>query len=390
MEFGFTPEQERLRREIRDFVESELAQGTFDVAVNQWVRGYSPEFSRKVAERGWIGLTWPREYGGGGLGDIERLVYAEEMLRYGAPVSFHWMGERQIGQALIACGTEEQRREFLPRITRAEISFCLLFSEPEAGTDLASVKTRARETEDGFILDGQKVWTSGGHHADYGWLLARTDPDVPKHKGLSEFILDMTLPGITVRPLIDMTGGQHVNEVFFDSVLVPKNTLVGQKNGGWKQLMAQIDHERSGMERVMGDYAVLTGLLNYCRTTRRNGELLSDKPLIRNKLAQLAIEFEIGRLLIYRVAWLLGQGRSPTYEAALAKVCGTEFQQRLARSAMEILGLHGQVLPGSDCAPFGGIAAWDYSVSLSYTLQGGTSETMRNIVAMRGLGLPVG
>jgi hypothetical protein len=390
MEFGFTPEQERLRREIRDFVESELAQGTFDVAVNQWVRGYSPEFSRKVAERGWIGLTWPREYGGGGLGDIERLVYAEEMLRYGAPVSFHWMGERQIGQALIACGTEEQRREFLPRITRAEISFCLLFSEPEAGTDLASVKTRARETEDGFILDGQKVWTSGGHHADYGWLLARTDPDVPKHKGLSEFILDMTLPGITVRPLIDMTGGQHVNEVFFDSVLVPKNTLVGQKNGGWKQLMAQIDHERSGMERVMGDYAVLTGLLNYCRTTRRNGELLSDKPLIRNKLAQLAIEFEIGRLLIYRVAWLLGEGRSPTYEAALAKVCGTEFQQRLARSAMEILGLHGQVLPGSDCAPFGGIAAWDYSVSLSYTLQGGTSETMRNIVAMRGLGLPVG
>jgi alkylation response protein AidB-like acyl-CoA dehydrogenase len=379
-----------LRREIRDFVESELAQGTFDVAVNQWVRGYSPEFSRKVAERGWIGLTWPREYGGGGLGDIERLVYAEEMLRYGAPVSFHWMGERQIGQALIACGTEEQRREFLPRITRAEISFCLLFSEPEAGTDLASVKTRARETEDGFILDGQKVWTSGGHHADYGWLLARTDPDVPKHKGLSEFILDMTLPGITVRPLIDMTGGQHVNEVFFDSVLVPKNTLVGQKNGGWKQLMAQIDHERSGMERVMGDYAVLTGLLNYCRTTRRNGELLSDKPLIRNKLAQLAIEFEIGRLLIYRVAWLLGEGRSPTYEAALAKVCGTEFQQRLARSAMEILGLHGQVLPGSDCAPFGGIAAWDYSVSLSYTLQGGASETMRNIVAMRGLGLPVG
>jgi alkylation response protein AidB-like acyl-CoA dehydrogenase len=390
MEFGFTPEQERLRREIRDFVESELAQGTFDVAVNQWVRGYSPEFSRKVAERGWIGLTWPREYGGGGLGDIERLVYSEEMLRYGAPVSFHWMGERQIGQALLACGTEEQRREFLPRITRAEISFCLLFSEPEAGTDLASVKTRARETEDGFILDGQKVWTSGGHHADYGWLLARTDPDVPKHKGISEFILDMTLPGVTVRPLIDMTGGQHVNEVFFDSVLVPKNTLVGQKNGGWKQLMAQIDHERSGMERVMGNYAVLTGLLDYCRTTRRDGELLSDKPLIRNRLAQLATEFEVGRLLVYRVAWLLGEGRSPTYEAALAKVCGTEFQQRLTRFATEILGLHGQVLPGSDCAPFGGIAAWDYSVSLSYTLQGGTSETMRNIVAMRGLGLPVG
>lgn len=390
MEFGFTPKQDRLRREIRDFVESELAQGTFDVAVNQWVRGYSPEFSRKVAERGWIGLTWPREYGGGGLGDIERLVYSEEMLRCGAPVSFHWMGERQIGQALLACGTEEQRREFLPRITRAEISFCLLFSEPEAGTDLASVKTRARETEDGFILDGQKVWTSGGHHADYGWLLARTDPDVSKHKGISEFIVDMTLPGITVSPLIDMTGGQHVNEVFFDSVLVPKNTLVGQKNGGWKQLMAQIDHERSGMERVMGNYAVLTGLLNYCRTTRRDGELLSDKPLIRNKLAQLAIEFEIGRLLVYRVAWLLGEGRSPTYEAALAKMCGTEFQQRLTRFAMETLGLHGQVLPGSDCAPFGGIAAWDYSVSLSYTLQGGTSETMRNIVAMRGLGLPVG
>jgi alkylation response protein AidB-like acyl-CoA dehydrogenase len=262
MEFRFTPQQEELRREIRDFLEAELKAGSFQTGVNQWLRGWSPEFSRKVAERGWIGLTWPTVYGGRGLGDFERLIYTEEMLLYGAPVGYHWMAERQIGQAILAFGTEEQRREFLPRITGAEISFCLLFSEPEAGTDLAAVKTRAREVDDGFIIDGQKVWTSGAHHADYGWLLARTDPDVPKHKGLSEFIIDLTLPGVTVSPLIDMTEGHHVNEVFFDGVLVPKDALVGQTNGGWKQIMAQIDHERSGLERVMGSIAIWTGILD--------------------------------------------------------------------------------------------------------------------------------
>jgi alkylation response protein AidB-like acyl-CoA dehydrogenase len=388
MEFGFTPEQERLRSEIRDFLESELKKGSFESGVNQWLRGYSPEFSRKLAERGWIGLNWPREYGGGGLGDIERMICAEEMLRYGAPVAFHWIGERQIAQALLVYGTEEQRREYLPGIARAEISFCLLFSEPEAGTDLASVKTKATEGDNGFILNGQKVWTSGGHHADYGWLLARTDPEAPKHKGLSEFILDMKLPGITTRPLIDMTGSHHINEIFFDGVLMPGDTLVGEKNSGWKQLMAQIDHERSGLERVMGNYAVLIGLLRYCRSTERDGQLLFDQPLIRQKVSELAIEFEVGRLLVYRVAWLLSRGSSPTYEAAMAKVYGTEFEQRLTRVAMEILGLHAQLIPGYTPAPLGGKASSDYLTSLSYTLQGGTSETMRNIVAMRGLGLP--
>jgi alkylation response protein AidB-like acyl-CoA dehydrogenase len=390
MEFRFTPQQEELRREIRDFLEAELKAGSFQTGVNQWLRGWSPEFSRKVAERGWIGLTWPTVYGGRGLGDFERLIYTEEMLLYGAPVGYHWMAERQIGQAILAFGTEEQRREFLPRITGAEISFCLLFSEPEAGTDLAAVKTRAREVDDGFIIDGQKVWTSGAHHADYGWLLARTDQDVPKHKGLSEFIIDLTLPGVTVSPLIDMTEGHHVNEVFFDGVLVPKDALVGQTNGGWKQIMAQIDHERSGLERVMGSIAIWTGILDYCKNTKRDGRVLFDHPLVRQKLAELAIQLEVGRLLVYRVAWLFSTGQQPTYEAAMAKVYCTEFQQRLTQFAVEVLGLYGPLLPGSREAPLGGWAAWDYSVSLSYTLQGGTSETMRNIVAMRGFGLPSG
>jgi alkylation response protein AidB-like acyl-CoA dehydrogenase len=385
MDFRFTPEQEALREEVRRFLDEELPRESLEIKEDNWVNGFSPRFSRKLGQRGWIGMTWPPQYGGQGKSYLDRLIVTEELLRRGAPVFAHWLGDRQVGPAILAYGSEEQKREFLPRICRGEIVFCIGMSEPEAGSDLASLQTRAVEEGEDFIINGQKVWTSGAQHADYCYLVARTDPTVAKHRGISEFIVDMKLPGITVRPLEDLTGQYHLHEVFFDNVRVPRTALIGTKNRGWYQIASQLDYERSGIERLMSNYPLFQELLELAREKgwTRN-------PVVRHKLAELMVEFEVGRLLIYRVAWLLSQGVVPNYEAAMAKFFGTEFEQRLADAITRILGLYGQLLPGSPRALLSGRAARAYLYSPAYTIQGGTSEILRNIVALRGLGLPGG
>ena len=388
MNFQFTEEQEQLRQEVREFLEEEIRKGTFEPRCDAWITSHSPEFSRKAAEKGWIGFTWPKEYGGQGHSFMDRLVLTEEMLRYGAPAACHWFADRQVGNSIIAFGTEEQKREFLPKIVRGEAFFCIGMSEPESGSDLASLNTRAVEEGDVYVIDGQKVWTSGAHFMHYVCLVARTDQQAPKHKGISEFIVDINLPGVSIRPLTDIAGGHHFNEVFFDGVRVDKKCLIGEKNHGFQQIMAQLDYERSGMERIMANYPLFDALRKYCKETKRKGKPLSQDPLIRHQLAQLQVEFDIGRLLIHRVATVLDEGRIPNYEASVAKVFGTAFEQRLARTAIEILGLYGQLVAGSKLAPMGGIAPESYLMSFGYTLMGGTSEILKNIIAMRGLGLP--
>ncbi len=388
MDFRFTLEQENFRKEVREFLESEKKKGTYQTRCDAWIIGHDPEFSRKVAARGWIGMTWPKAYGGQGKSYLDRLVLTEELLRYGAPVAAHWFSDRQIGPSIIAFGSEEQKKDFLPRIIKGEIYVGLGMSEPEAGSDLASLKTRAVEEGDHFIINGQKVWTSGAHSFNYIYCVVRTDPTVPKHKGISELLVDLRLPGITVRPLIDMTGGHHFNEVFFDNVKVPRTALIGKKNDGFKQILAQLDYERSGMERLMANYPLFERILDYARETKKNGGTLSKDPIIRNRLAELTIEFEVGRLLIYRVAWVLSQGRVPNYEASLAKTYCCEFEQRLAAAAISVLGPYGQLREGSKWAPLGGMAAGSYLIAPGYSLQAGTHEILRNVIAMRGLGLP--
>jgi len=388
MDFKFSQEQEKLREEVRDFLEEELRQGSFEPSCDAWIMGHSPEFTRKVAQRGWIGLNWPKEYGGQGRSYIDRLILTEEMLRYGAPAACHWFADRQIGRSLVAFGTEEQRRELLPSIVRGEAYVGLGLSEPEAGSDLASLQTRAIEDGDDFIIDGQKVWTSGAQSVNYIYLAVRTDPEVPKHKGISEFIVETNLPGITIRPLTDITGGQHFNEVFFDSARVPKKCLIGEKDRGWYQIVSQLDYERSGMERLMGNYPLLKALIDFTKETKRSGKPLSQEALIRHKLAQLEIELEVGRLLIYRVALVMDEGRVPNWEAAMAKTYGTTFEQCLASTAIEILGLYGQLLGGSKLVPIQGMASQSYLASQGYSLQGGTSEILKNIIALRKLELP--
>ncbi len=381
MNFTFSKEQHDFREEVRSFLEEDLSKGGFNPTCDSWISGYSPEFSRKLAERGWIGLSWPKQCGGGGRGHMDRLILTEELLRVGAPCGFHWFADRQVGPCLIAYGSEELKEEFLSAIMRAEASFGLGLSEPESGSDLASVKTTAVESGDTFVINGQKVWTSLAHKATHMYLVVRTDPNVPKHKGISEFIVDMKLPGITVRPLIDMTGERHFNEVFFDGVKVPKKFMVGQKNRGWNQITAQLDYERSGIERVMGNYVMLKALMDHVKEKKQGG-------VMRHKLAQLAIEFEVGRLMVYRVVAMIEQGTLPRHETAMAKMFCTEYEQRAARTAMEIAGLHGQLGIDPRASTLVRHASESYLYAQGYTLMGGTSEILRNVIATRGLELP--
>jgi alkylation response protein AidB-like acyl-CoA dehydrogenase len=383
MDFGFTEEQNKFRQEVRNFLEEEIKKGYWEPTCDAWIQGFDPEFSKRVAQRGWIGLTWPKEYGGQGLSYIDRLILTEEMLRYGAPAACHWFADRQIGGSIVTYGTDEQKRELLPKIIAGDAYIGLGMSETEAGCDLASLQTRAIEEGDNYIINGQKTWTSGGSFVNYFYLLARTDPEAPKHRGISEFIIPADLPGINRIPMIDITGTEAWNDVFFDEVRVPKKCLIGEKNRGFLQALQQLDYERSGMERLMGNYPLFDAIVQFTKEKK-----LSQEPIIRNKLAQLRIEFEVGRLLIYRVALVMDEGRAPNREAAMSKAYSTAFEQRLAKAAMEILGLYGQLLSDSKLAPIRGLAVHSYLASKGYSLQAGTSEILKNVLATRGLGLP--
>lgn len=389
MDFGFTEEQERFRQKVQDFLEEKIKSGAFQTTSNGWIESYSQEFSKEMSKRGWIGMTWPKEYGGQERTYIDRAILMEEMLTYQAPIGYHFLADRQVGPAIMHFGNEDQKKEYLPKIINAEISFALGLSEPNAGSDLVSVRTSAKEEGDYFILNGQKVWTTGAHRADCIWMIVRTDPEAPKHKGISEFIVDLKSPGVTIRPIINMAGVHSFNEVFFEDVKVPKENLVGVKNRGFYQLMAQVDYERAGLERLMQNYPLFVYLLEYVKKEKRNGQPLCKDPNIRNTLAELEIEYQVGRLFCYQVAWTLTQGRIPNYEAALCKAYCTQYEQRLSDATTRILGVSGRLMPGSKWAPLDGEAANSYLWAVSYTIQGGSLEVLKNIVATRGLGLPV-
>lgn len=388
MDFAFTEEQNRFREEVRDFLEGEIEQGLWKPSCDAWIQGYNPEFTKRVAQKRWMGLTWPKEYGGQERSFVDRFILTEEMLRYGAPAACHWFADRQIGGSILKYGSEEQKREFLPKIIRGEMYVGLGMSETEAGSDLASLRTMAVEDGNDYIINGQKTWTSGAWFMNHIYLLARTDTTVPKHRGISEFIIPIDTPGISRIPMIDVTGTEAWNDIFFDNVRVPKKYMIGEKNRGFYHVMEQLAYERSGFERLMGNYALFEALLKFVNETKRNGKALSQDTVIRHKLTQLQVEFEVGRLLMYKVALVMDEGQAPTVEAAMSKAYATAFEQRLANTAMEILGPYGLLWAGSKYAPFGGMAAHSYLGSKGYSLQAGTTEIMKNIVATRGLGLP--
>ncbi|NLE09649.1 MAG: acyl-CoA dehydrogenase [Dehalococcoidales bacterium] len=388
MEFEFTTEQILFRQEVREFLETEISLGTFQPKCDAWIQGYSPEFTKKLSQKGWIGLTWPVEYGGQGRSHTDRLILTEEMLRYGAPAACHWFADRQIGGAVLRYGTEEQKRWILPKIIAGEAYVGLGLSEPEAGSDLASLRTKATEDGDEYIIDGQKMWTSCGVFMNHIYMVARTDPEAPQHRGISEFILETDRPGITITPTIDITGSTAWAEVFFDNVKIPKSSLIGEKNRGFYQVVNQLDYERAGMERLMGNYPLFDAILKFTKETKRHGKPICEDTFIRQKLAQLQIEFEVGRLMIYKVISVMEEGHAPNVEAAKAKAYSTAFERRLASVSMDILGMYGQLWAESKYAPIAGLGSHSYLASTGYSLQAGTSEVLKNIIASRGLGLP--
>lgn len=394
MRFEFTEEQKKFRDEIKEFLEKELKAATFETHCGPLVEGPSHAFSKKLAEKGWIGLTWPKKYGGQGRSYVDKLILMEELLKVRAPISYHFAADRQVGPALMKFGSEWQRKFFLPRIIRSEdnINFCLLFSEPNAGSDLVSVSSRAEKDGDFYIVNGQKVWTSGGHSAAYGWLLARTnfDEKLPRHESCSEFILDMRAPGVTVRPIINMVGEHSFNEVFIDNVKVHKKYLVGNEGKGFKQIMAQVDYERAGLERLMQNYPVYRDLVELSRTSET---IRSDRELyswVKQSLAQLEIELNVGRLLCYYTAWLIDQGKQPSSQAALTKAFCTQVEQRINDVATQILGPLSLIKGSLAYKPLFMISDLyeSYLWGPSYTLQGGSVEVLKNIVALRGLKMP--
>ena len=274
MDFRLTEEQEKFRKEVRDFLEGEKTQKLWEPSIDSWIMAYDPEFTKRVAAKGWIGLTWPKEYGGQGRCAFDRLILTEEILRYGAPAACHWFADRQIGGSILKYGTEQQKRELLPKIMKGEMYVGLGMSEPEAGCDLASLKTQATKKDDHYVMNGQKTWTSGGKYMNYLYLLVRTDPSVAKHQGLSEFIIPKDLPGITTSPIIDITGNEAWNEVFFENVNVPQECLIGEESNGWRQVMEQLAYERSGMERLMANYPAFEGIIQFVKETKRDGKPL--------------------------------------------------------------------------------------------------------------------
>jgi alkylation response protein AidB-like acyl-CoA dehydrogenase len=381
VDFRDSPEQARLRAELRAFLEADPAVPGRPVPEDGWIAGFDREFSRRLGAADWIGVTWPKRYGGSERSYLDRLIVTEELLLAGAPVAAHWFGDRQIGPAILAHGSDRQK-ELLPRIAAGELSFCVGMSEPNAGSDLAALSTRAERDDDGFRIRGQKIWTSFAEQAEYCYLVARTDAEARPHKGISELLIPMDLPGITVRPIVDMVGEHHFGEVFFDDVRAPADALIGGLDRGWYQIMQQLDYERSGIERLISNFPLWRDAK---RAAKERG--LTRSPLWRQRLAEVEIALGAGRRMIYRVAAVLSEGRVPNLESAAAMAFSTALEQRIAALASEIFG-PAALLRSGPRAALEGRAARALLYGPAYTIQGGTSEILKNVLATRGLGLP--
>jgi alkylation response protein AidB-like acyl-CoA dehydrogenase len=368
-------EAEALRGEVREFLGKTLGDRTAVGRAGSW-GGFDAAFSRQVGARGWIGMTWPRRYGGHERTFLERYVVLEEMLAAGAPVSAHWIADRQSGPLLLRFGTEEQRQRFLPVITRGELHFAIGMSEPDSGSDLASIRTRAARVDGGYLVNGTKVWTSNAHLCQWAIALFRTQvvPD-RKHEGLSQFLVDLRSPGITIRPIIDLAGSHHFNEVVFQDVLVPEDLRVGGEGDGWKQVTTELAFERSGPERYLSSIALLIELI------RHVGKEPDERGLVL--VGRLTAHLATLRQMSLSVAGMLQAGQNPNLEAALVKDVGTTFEQEIPEAVHALLDLEPTATSGSDLQQ---VLGYLVQRAPSFSLRGGTREVLRGIIA-RGLGL---
>jgi alkylation response protein AidB-like acyl-CoA dehydrogenase len=355
---------------VREFLAEQLAAGSFVPMVDSWLRGYSAEFTRELGKRGWLGMVWPKKYGGHERTGLERFTVMEELLAAGAPVSAHWAGDRQIGPALLRNGTPEQCERFLPRMAAGEVFFCLGLSEPNSGSDLASVQTAAIRQEDGsWLIRGTKLWTSGAHHKHYMLTLCRSTPGSKRHEGLTQFIIDLHAPGVTIRPVYLLSGEHHFNEVILDDVRVDADMILGEVDQAWRQVTAELADERSGPERYMSTTGLITA---YAQDTAVPADYRDDT------LGRLVSELWSARALSTQVAAAVQRGETPSLLAATAKDVGTQFEQRsidIVRSGLRTTPARGTRLA----------QLLDEAITHSpgFTLRGGTTQMLRSIIGKK-------
>jgi alkylation response protein AidB-like acyl-CoA dehydrogenase len=355
---------DQLRDEVRGLTAEWLAAGKYVPRCDSWLRSFDLEFSKELASRGLIGLTWPKRFGGSELDARSRLVVTEELLRAGAPVAAHWIADRQIGPAILRHGNAVLQEEILPGITSADYVFCLGMSEPEAGSDLAAVRTTARAVDGGWLVSGRKTWTSNAHHATHAYVLARTDASGRKHEGLTEFVVDMGGDGVDVTPIVDQAGEHHFNETTFTDVFVPEHRVIGTVGGGWRQVIEQLSFERGGPERVLSTYPLLAATIEVLAETQPVGDLPALGELV-SRLATL-------RRMCWNIAESLDLGHAPITEAATLKLLGTEFEVDVidfARSAGLGRSRHKELFEQSLLA------------SPGFSIRGGSSDVLLSIIA---------
>jgi alkylation response protein AidB-like acyl-CoA dehydrogenase len=397
MDLTLTPAEEKFQDDCRTWLATQAPRQWHDPAFRESLTpaeeiAFLKSWQRTLYDGGWVGLAWPREYGGHGATLMEQVIFNQEMARAKAPPLINVLGLIVAGPTIMVHGTEEQKRRYLPKILNAEEIWCQGFSEPNSGSDLASLATRATLDGDEFVVNGQKIWNSYGHVAQQCLLLVRTEPNLPKHKGISALIVDMQSHGLTVKPLHQITGDAEFNEVFFDNVRVPRAHLLGELNDGWNVAITILMFERLNTASLLEIQTkiALDELIATARRTLRNGRPATEDPLIRQKLAQIYIDVEILRLSTYRSITRFQRGQRPGPEGSIDKLFWSETAQRLFEVAMEILGPQGQLVKGSKWTVDGGHWAYQFLRSRADTIAGGTSEILRNIIGERVLGLPKG
>lgn len=397
MDFALSDKERALIRGIAEFAQKELPTDyRGPTLIDQECQDFEFEISmaKKLAQKGWLVMSWPKEYGGRGATEIEQTVYEMEIAYWRIPGA--WMGisgVQWVGPCLILFGTEEQKKRYIPLIASGDRDgvWCTCYSEPNAGSDLANLQTRAIRDGSYYVINGQKVWTSAAHNARWCWLLTRTDPTpTKKHHGLTLFIVDMKSPGITIRPLLNYYGRHHFNEVFFDNVKVPLANLVGQEHRGWYHLMQALVFERRSLApTVYGQFKrLLEELVKYSKETKHEGKLLAQDPTIRHKLADMVVDLETIKLFAYHLTWKISQGIIPAYESSRNKISADDILKRVAFSSADILGAYSQVDPNSKWAKLNGIIQGIYLGFPGYQIAAGTDAVEKSIIAQFKLGMP--
>jgi len=399
MEIAFSEEEQAFYDEVEEFIQKEVPTDWYTKPIT-WPGDYSSSgygeqknyetiarVRQKMIEKGWLTIAWPKEYGGLDSSNMEQAILDERLSYYKVPAA-DVLAAGIVAPTILRVGTEEQKEEWIPKIAKGDIRMYLAYSEPNAGSDLGGVQTLALEDGDDYVINGQKCWSSGAHQTDYGWMIARTDPDARKHRGCSFFIVPNDTPGITMRPVYNILGQHSFNEVFFDNVRLPKKYLIGEKNRGFYHLMEALNFERVTLVGVGGFRRMFEEIVEYVQNTQRDGKPLAKDPSVRKKLADFATKIEIAYMIFWRTASMLDRDLDPSVESSILKVVSTEMARDMAEIAMQIVGPYGQLTEQSEWTPIRGLISRGYLDAISATIGAGTSEIQRNIIAQRGLGLP--